>query len=378
MTGRERLLGLLNGVPPDEPVASVYITWPEYGWRLSGHLCWELVLGNVDAITIFDRAMQRHPSDFAPGPCDRMGNGWALDKEITGEDAEGVHFRCPKTDREWVFRNDSHVLVEKNPTPPTPASSPPSSPFLPGTLTEAEDWFRRIHEGVPPAPSISRTEDRAIQKWGQDHFMVTCTLAPFVAVIYGLGFETSLTLLAEAPHIFARLEELYLERFEAHFAWAVQIGYDGVHIVDSYCGADTISPATYRNWVAPFHRECAARIHRLGLKADLYIPGYVMPLLPDVRGQGWDILRIEDRCKGIEQDIGEARRILGPSQCLFGNMDAYALLRGDWNEIAARARYQHEAAARTGPFIISNGSGICDQTDPAIVDRWLDYARSLS
>jgi uroporphyrinogen-III decarboxylase len=199
-----------------------------------------------------------------------------------------------------------------------------------------------------------------------------------VAVVYALGFETGLMLLAAEPRVFARLEELYLDFYEEHYAWASQAGYAGGHMVDSYSGTDTISPEVYRDWVAPIHRQCADMIHRHGLLADLYIPGHVMPILEHLAGQGWDALRIEDTCKSWEQDIGEARRILGDEQCLFGNMSAYALLRGDWEEIRLRAKYQHDAAGRTGPFIISNGSGIPDRTDPHIVDRWIEYACELA
>jgi uroporphyrinogen-III decarboxylase len=103
-----------------------------------------------------------------------------------------------------------------------------------------------------------------------------------------------------------------------------------------------------------------------------------MPLLLHLRGQGWDAIRLDDLCRGQDQDIGEARKILGPGQCLFGNMSAYSLLRGEWKDISARTLYQYEAAGKEGAFIISSGSGICDQTDPAIIDRWLSYARSLS
>jgi len=205
-----------------------------------------------------------------------------------------------------------------------------------------------------------------------------CTLAPYVAVVYALGFEVGLTLLAAEPKVFARLEELYLDFYEEHYAWASQAGYVGGHMVDSYSGADTISPASYRDWVAPIHRQCAEMIHRQGLRADLYIPGNVMPILEHLAYQGWDALRIEDTCKDQEQDIGQARRVLGAEQCLFGNMSAYALLRGDWEEIGTRARYQHEAAGRNGPFVISNGSGIPDRTDPHIVDRWIEHSCELA
>ncbi len=382
MNSKQRIRALMTGQPIPDPVESLYITWPEYGWRFSGHSCWELVLGDVDAVAVFDRAMQRHPSGFAHGPADRMGNRWALDKIVEADTSEGVRFRCPQTGRRWLFRHDSHVLTEIEPQqskqpPVAPDSGESAAAALPRTPAEAEEWFRRRTGGASPAPAHDPNLDRAIRRWGADRFMVTCTLSPFVAVIYTLGYETALILLAESPRVFVRLEELYLEHYSAHYAWAARAGYDGGHIVDSYAGADTISPATYRDWVAPIHRQCAAMIRGHGLIADLYNPGYIMPMLPDLRGQGWHAIRIDDRCKGIEQDIGEARRILGTDQCLFGNMDAYALLRGDWSEIAARARYQQEGAGRTGPLIISNGSGLCDATDPAVVDRWLAYAREL-
>lgn len=378
MNSKQRVRAVMAGEACAHPVVSLYVSWPEYGWRFSGHPCWELILGDVDALPVHDRLFQRHPSDFAAGPVDRMGNRWALDKIIECETPEGVHFRCPKTGRRWLFRQDSHVLTEIHAETETIRTVEEAGGSVPRTVAEAEDWFRRRYGGASAAPAHDPACDRAIQRWGRDLFMVTCTLSPFVAVVYALGYEPALTLLAESPRVFARLEELHLEYYAAHYEWAALAGYDGGHMVDSYTGADTISPATYRDWVAPIHRQCAAMIHRCGLLADLYLPGYMMPMLTDLRGQGWDAIRLEDRCKGIEQDIGEIRRVLGSDQCLFGNMDAYALLRGDWSEIAARARYQWEVAGRTGPFIISNGSGLCDATEPAIVDRWLDYARALA
>mgnify|MGYP005837963361 CR=1 FL=1 len=118
-------------------------------------------------------------------------------------------------------------------------------------------------------------------------------------------------------------------------------------------------------------------IQSKGLKADIYIPGYCMPLLESLAAQRWDAIRLDDLCHGREQDIAEARRVLGPEQCLFGNMSAHALLRGDWADIEARALYQYETGGNGKAFIISNGSGICDATDPTIIDRWLGYARSI-
>jgi uroporphyrinogen-III decarboxylase len=312
-----------------------------------------------------------------------MGSGWLRGKTLERQDSQNVTFRCEQSGRRWRFHLESHVLVEVDGAGVRVGHAPHAgdvraSAQPPKTIAEADAWFRRRHEGRSSAPAHPPHADRAVAKWGDRHFMVTCTLGPFVAVAYSFGYESSLILLAEHPRVFAHLATLFLQHFEAHYEWAAKAGYDGGHIVESWVSADTISPDPYRRWIAPIHRDAARMIQSKGLKADIYNPGYSMPLLLHLRGQGWDAIRLDDLCRGQDQDIGEARKILGPGQCLFGNMSAYSLLRGEWKDISARTLYQYEAAGKEGAFIISSGSGICDQTDPAIIDRWLSYARSLS
>lgn len=67
MISKQRVRAVMTGQTVSPPMVALYITWPEYGWRFSGHKCWELVLGDVDAIAVYDRVFQRYPSDFAPG-----------------------------------------------------------------------------------------------------------------------------------------------------------------------------------------------------------------------------------------------------------------------------------------------------------------------
>lgn len=378
-TSRERVKAVMEGRTPDRPAVSVYISWPEYGWRFTGHSIWEAVLGRIDGMAAMDCMLKRHPTDFASGPIGAWGSGWLDGKTLEREDADFAFFRETAGGRRWRFDRRSHVLVEvgadgdvrdhaQHPGDSRAALKPP------GTIAEAEDWFRQgpgaVSEGAAPAPDF----EPAYARWGGRYFMTTCTVGPYVAVGYALGFEPALTLLAENPRVYARLMELYLGQFRSHYEKAAQVGYDGGHMVESWCSADLIAPSVYRNWVAPLHREAARMIQACGLKADLYSPGWFMPMLDAVREQGWDAIRIDDQCRGVDQDIGEARRLLGPDQCLFGNMSSYSLWRGDWDEIKARTRSQFDAAGRGAPFIISTGSGLCDETDPAVVDRWLAYA----
>jgi hypothetical protein len=115
MIPKKRVLEAMDGCQPAEPAVSVYISWPEYGWRLSGHKAWEVVLGDVDGLAVTERALRRHRSDFVGGPIGRMGTGWACDKEILSETDEATLFHCPETGRTWRFSNDSHSLIELDP-----------------------------------------------------------------------------------------------------------------------------------------------------------------------------------------------------------------------------------------------------------------------
>lgn len=379
MTSKQRIHAAMEGRATDAVPVSLYVSWPEYGWRFTGRPVWDVVLGEIDGIDAFKRLMERHPSDFAHGPLGALGNGWLRGKTPERETRDHIYFKEDVSSRRWRFDLRSHVLEEIDSADRVieralhPGDSRLEVP-TPSSEIEAEAWFRARHTGASTAPAHAPEEDRAVALWGSQYFMVTCTVGPFVAVAYAFGFERALTLLSEHPRVYARLMELYIDHFEAHFRWAARAGYDGGHMVESWCSADMISPAVYRDWIAPAHRESARMIRTCGLKADLYSPGWFMPMLPFVRGQGWDAIRIDDQCRGEELDIAEARRVLGPDQCLFGNMSAYALLRGDREDITARARRQFEIAGRTGPLIASNGSGICDATDPASIDHWLAVA----
>jgi hypothetical protein len=342
-----------------------------------------VILGRINGLEAMERLLVRHPTDFAGGPVGEFGTGWLQGKTLEKRDERFVFFSESASGRRWRFDVQSHVLVEtdaeghlidhaahhgdaRHDTQP------------PRTVAAAEAWFREGPGLQPCQPGDDPAADPAVAKWGSRYFMVSCTLGPFVAVAYAFGFESALTLLVENPRVYARLMELYLDHFRPHYEWAARAGYDGGHMVESWCSADMISPELYRHWIAPLHRASAKMIQTCGLRADLYSPGWFMPMLPHVRGQGWDAIRIDDQCRGEELDIGEARTLLGPEQCLFGNLSAYSLLRGNWPEIAARTRYQFDSAGGNRPFILSTGSGLCDGTDPAIVDRWLEYARSLS
>lgn len=248
MTGRDRVLTAMEGRRPEEPPVSLYITWPEYAWRYLDIPLWEVIFGEYDGIEAWNRVLSRHPADFAPGPVGMMGSGWLRGKTREQQDDRSVVFRCDETGRRWRFDLVSHSLIEVDEAGAAieRAETSQTTVYMPCNITEADAWFRRRHNSAS-GPSHDPSSDRAIAKWKpMGYFMVTCTIGPFVAVVFAFGYENAMVLLAERPRVFAHLEALYLQYFEDHYSWAARAGYDGGHIVESYCSADTISPDTYR------------------------------------------------------------------------------------------------------------------------------------
>ncbi len=81
---------------------------------------------------------------------------------------------------------------------------------------------------------------------------------------------------------------------------------------------------------------------------------------------------------GLFTFIGEVRRQWGNDRCLFGNIDSEHLLTlGDEAMITAEVQRQYKAAGRDAPFVLSTGSPIPNDLDPAALDIMIGAGRAL-
>lgn len=156
-------------------------------------------------MTSTERVLARHPSDTVGGPMGRMGSGWPRGKRLVRLDERAAWFTTDdEPGRRWRSDLDSHVLVELDAEggvvdPASHAGSAAAGEDAPATVAEAESWFLRRYEGVSAAPAGRPEEDPSAARWRGKLFLVTSTLAPFVAVAYAFGYERSMVLLAEHP-----------------------------------------------------------------------------------------------------------------------------------------------------------------------------------
>ncbi len=372
MTSRERIYAALEGRETDcVPVAPLF--WgAEYAWKLTGLPLWEVLHGPGDMTIAVARALvERHDIDWV-----FLTHAYSQSltrKRYTREDYSHVYFVDEQTGEEFVFHKEGHWLLPKNQIGETRISNQGSQTEPPRSKEEADAWLRQTHPHLfDKRPKHS--PNRRFRDQFPDKFLVGGVHCVFADLAYSLGFEPTLVLLHENPSLCTYIMEQTMAVVPDQCARLAAEGFDAGLMCDSWASADIISPQAYRDYIAPFHKMASDELHKVGLKSIIYNTGNILPFLETMLALGYDALLPEERIKGVEINVAKVRSVVGWSMCIFGNFDSYLLLRGDREAIAREVRRQVQAA---GPrrFVMSNGSPICDATDPDVIDFWIEQTR---
>ena len=124
----------------------------------------------------------------------------------------------------------------------------------------------------------------------------------------------------------------------------------------AYNPGPLMSPAHYREFIMPYHREIIARVHELGGKVIKHSDGNLTPLIPSLLEAGIDgVHPIQPQC----MDIGEVKGHLAGRACVLGNIDCmYLLPSGSEEEVAESVRETLVKAAPGGGYIASSSNSI--------------------
>jgi uroporphyrinogen-III decarboxylase len=372
MTSRERVYAALDGQDVDQiPIAPLF--WgAEYGWKLTGLPLWEVLHGSGDMMmAIAEALVERHDPDWV-FPTHASSRALA-GKKYTHEDGFHVYFVDQQSGEEFVFHKEGHWLLPKSEVGKARLSHEGKDLEPPRTKQEAREWLKRTHPHLFDKPR-SHQPNRRLRERFPDKFLVGGVHSVFADLAYSLGFEPTLLLLHDNPGLCAYIMEQTSAVVPHQCTRLAADGFDAGLMCDSWASADIISPKTYSDVIAPFHKMISDELHKVGLKSIIYNTGNILPFLDTMSQMGYDALLPEERIKGVEIDIGEVRRGLGPDVCVFGNFDSYLLLKGDREKISSEVRRLIQSA---GPkrFVMSTGSPICDSTDPDIIDFWISETR---
>lgn len=143
-------------------------------------------------------------------------------------------------------------------------------------------------------------------------------------------------------------------------------------IVEPIGSASLVSPRMFDEFVAPYLKRMADRIHTDGggLPAVLHICGKTKPNWKPMRTAEFDIWSLD------AVDIGEAKAFAGDRVTLVGNLTPANLLKNTVDQIDAEAKIICEKAMGSPRgFILGSGCEVPINTPPQNVDALINAAR---
>ncbi len=182
--------------------------------------------------------------------------------------------------------------------------------------------------------------------------------APFTLVSYmveGGGSKSFMklkTMMWNEPTIYRSLMEKVTETVIRYLKAQTAAGAQALQIFDTWGGI--LSPADYLNYVLPYTRRVIEAVKTPDVPIVNFV-GNSQGLMPLVAQAGGDVIGVDWRI-----DIADARRQVGPTKAVQGNLDPIALL-APVDEIDRRVKEIIVAAGDTG-HIFNLGHGIVPET----------------
>jgi MtaA/CmuA family methyltransferase len=224
-------------------------------------------------------------------------------------------------------------------------------------------------------PLMLEALSRVVAALGKDVFIVACfDQFPFSLASALMGLDTVMVKVLDDPELVLALMHR-CEEYAAAYAMALQaVGADMLSGGDSPAGL--LGPELYRRFAWPSESRLIERLRRTTpVPVSLHICGRAQPLLPWMKSTGADVLEVDQAV-----DLGEACRIVGPDQALWGNIDPVRVLAQGTPADAVRAAKEAIRAVRTAGhhrFVLSSGCTLAVETPPENLEAFLGAAREV-
>lgn len=134
--------------------------------------------------------------------------------------------------------------------------------------------------------------------------------------------------------------------------------------------ASLLGPELYEQFVWPYEKKLVDGVRQLGARTRLHICGNTQPILEGMGRLGCDIVDLD-----FMVSMAEARRAMGSSQVLLGNIDPVRTLRdGTPASVTEAIATCHRQAG--DPYVVGAGCEVTRGTPPENVLAMTQYARS--
>ncbi len=334
MTGRERILAMVEGRPVDclplMPITMMFAAdraGVKYGQYAADHRV--LVQAQMHVAEEFDYDFVSLISDPAREVADMGGGVELFDDQPPAIDARASILADKKTLARLQF--------------PDPLGG------------------GRMHDRVLGAALFKERVrgEKLIEGWVEG----PCAMAADLR-----GINTLMTDFMDDPGFVRDLFEFCIE-MELRFARAqVEAGADIIGVGDA--AASLVGPAVYYDFVEAYEKRLIDGIHALGALVRLHICGRTRRIFDGMGRVGADIVDLD-----WPAPVAEARAHMGPTQVLLGNIDPVSVLRNGTPEKVREsiAGCHRDAGSR---YIVSAGCEVVRDTPIENMRALCDYART--
>lgn len=148
----------------------------------------------------------------------------------------------------------------------------------------------------------------------------------------------------------------------------IQAGADIIGVGDA--AASLVGPRIYKDFVLPFEKRLVRGLQNLGAKVRLHICGNTKRILEGMGQVGADIVDLD-----FPSPMADGRAAMGPGQVLLGNIDPVrVLLKGTPEAVRDGVAACHHGAGER--FIVGAGCEIPRGTPAGNVNAMCEYART--
>ena len=174
----------------------------------------------------------------------------------------------------------------------------------------------------------------------------------------------------------AKLKELLEIATESLIVYGQAVAEAGADIIcmsDPSSSGDAVSRKVWEEFGHPYSSRVVHEVKKTGVKMFMHICGDTTDRLDSLASTGVDGLSLDKKV-----DFAEARKVLGDSVCLIGNVDpAGTLFLGKAEEVVKEATYAIHSAGQHGNFILSSGCMMPAEVPPENMQAMVDTAKTV-
>lgn len=218
---------------------------------------------------------------------------------------------------------------------------------------DAHDW---------PDPSWWEPGDyTGIRKMFPNHVIVAGPpwMPHFCYASVAFGMEEALMKMLTEPIVaqafYTKLTEIYLDMLKRHLEAAKGV-IDICYLADDWASNAGLimGPELWRKFIKPQLAQYIELIHHYGLYSMMHSCGSIRSILPDLIDIGLDGVTVFQTTT-VGMNAREIAREFGGKMVFYGGIDCQHLLPfGSVDEVKAEVRYNVEAFAHCGGYIVSN------------------------